>query len=66
MAGFETIVVNYGTDISSLKGNHKRFLYGPGSIMVAHSAYEHVRISDLENAVVGYKTLITESLKRGK
>ena len=28
--GFDTIVVNYGTDIPNLKGDHKRYLYGPG------------------------------------
>ncbi|KAH8805890.1 hypothetical protein F5884DRAFT_823466 [Xylogone sp. PMI_703] len=62
--GFETIVLNYGTDIPALKGNHKRYLYGPGSILVAHSDHEHVSISDLEKAVEGYKTLILETLKR--
>jgi acetylornithine deacetylase len=62
--GFETVVVNYGTDIPGLKGDHKRYLYGPGSILVAHSDHEHVTISDLEAAVQGYKILITESLKQ--
>ncbi|KUJ09088.1 Zn-dependent exopeptidase [Mollisia scopiformis] len=61
--GFETAVMNYGTYISSLKGNHKRYLYGPGTILVAHSDHEHLSISDLEEAVEGYKTLILESLK---
>ncbi|KAH6886868.1 hypothetical protein B0T10DRAFT_443012 [Thelonectria olida] len=62
--GFETIAVSYGTDIPSLGGHHKRYLFGPGSILEAHSAHEHLKISDLEDAVNGYKTLITESLKR--
>lgn len=62
--GFETVVVNYGTDIPSLKGDHKRYLYGPGSILVAHSDHEHVKISELEEAVDGYKVLIEKSLKR--
>jgi acetylornithine deacetylase len=62
--GFETIVVSYGTDIPSLKGNHKRYLYGPGSIEVSHSEHEHLSVSELEEAVEGYKTLITESLRR--
>jgi len=61
--GFETIIVNYGTDIPHLKGDHKRYLYGPGSILVAHSDHEHVKISDLETAVKGYKTLLEHSLK---
>ncbi|CZR53707.1 related to diaminopropionate ammonia-lyase [Phialocephala subalpina] len=33
--GFETAVMNYGTDIPALKGDHKRYLYGPGTILVA-------------------------------
>lgn len=64
LAGFETAVMNYGTDISSLKGNHKRYLYGPGTILVAHSDHEHLSVSDLEEAVEGYKTLILASLKQ--
>lgn len=63
-AGFETVIVNYGTDIPSLKGTHKRYLYGPGSILVAHSAEEHVNVTDLSAAVDGYQRLITQILKR--
>ncbi|KAK3688676.1 hypothetical protein B0T22DRAFT_498721 [Podospora appendiculata] len=62
--GFETTVVSYGTDIPRLKGDHKKYLYGPGSILVAHSDHEHLTVADLEAAVEGYKTLILESLKR--
>jgi acetylornithine deacetylase len=29
--GFDTIVCNYGTDVPNLKGDHKKYLYGPGS-----------------------------------
>lgn len=61
--GFETIVVNYGTDIPNLRGDHKRYLYGPGSILEAHSAHEHLKVSELEEAVKGYKSLIEHSLK---
>ena len=60
--GFETIVTNYGTDIPSLRGDHKRYLYGPGSILVSHSDHEHVGVSDLLAAVDGYKTLILAAL----
>jgi acetylornithine deacetylase len=60
---FQTIVVNYGTDIPYLKGNHKRYLYGPGSILEAHSAHEHLRVQDLEEAVEGYRKLVKFSLK---
>ncbi|KAL0939921.1 C6 zinc finger domain-containing protein [Colletotrichum truncatum] len=62
--GFNTTVVNYFTDVPNLKGTHKRYLYGPGTILVAHSNDEHITVSDLETAVEGYKTLILESLKK--
>ncbi|KAI9818141.1 MAG: hypothetical protein M1827_000766 [Pycnora praestabilis] len=64
--GFETIVVNYGTDIPNLQGQHKRYLYGPGNILVAHSDHEHLSVSDLEAAVEGYKSLIIASLSSKK
>jgi len=56
-------MVNYGTDIPYLHGHHKRYLYGAGSILVAHSDHEHLKITDLETAVQGYKKLIKHSLK---
>lgn len=60
--GFEKIVVNYGTDVPHLNGDHKRYLYGPGSILMAHSDHEHINITDLEVAIEGYKKLIVHSL----
>ena len=62
--GFEETTVNYGTDIPNLKGDHKRYLYGPGSILVAHSDHEHLRVQDLYNAVEGYKKLILHALDK--
>ncbi|KAE8452100.1 hypothetical protein EG329_001567 [Mollisiaceae sp. DMI_Dod_QoI] len=61
--GFEKIVVNYGTDIPNLKGDHKRYLYGPGTILMAHSDHEHLKIQDLKAAVKGYKALIKYALQ---
>ncbi|KAK8085479.1 Peptidase M20 domain-containing protein [Apiospora hydei] len=63
--GFDTVVLNYGTDIPNLKGNHKCYLYGPGSILVAHSDHEHLDVSVLEVAVEGYRALIGNALKSG-
>ncbi|KAI0178462.1 hypothetical protein BJ166DRAFT_458467 [Pestalotiopsis sp. NC0098] len=60
--GFETAVMSYGTDIPYLEGNHKRYLYGPGSILVAHSDHEHLTVKDLEDAVQGYKVIVRELL----
>ncbi|CAI7666525.1 unnamed protein product [Penicillium crustosum] len=66
--GFEVITVNYGTDIPALKINAqegpkvKRYLYGPGSIHVAHGDDEAITVGELEEAVRGYKKLISAAL----
>jgi acetylornithine deacetylase len=58
LAGFKTMTVNYGTDIPNLKGGHRKYLYGPGSIFVAHSDHEALQRRDLEQAVLDYRKLI--------
>ncbi|KKY15060.1 putative acetylornithine deacetylase [Phaeomoniella chlamydospora] len=65
VSGFETVTVNYGTDIPNLEvnGSVKRYLYGPGTITVAHSDHEALTIGDMEDALEGYKQLILHSLK---
>lgn len=62
LLGFDTIVVNYGTDIPNLYGDYKKYLYGPGNILVAHSDHEHLVEDDLFAAVEGYKKLILAAL----
>ncbi|KAI1205289.1 Zn-dependent exopeptidase [Annulohypoxylon truncatum] len=61
--GFETTTVNYGTDVHHLEGNHTRYLYGPGTIFVAHGPDEAIKLGDLETAVEDYKKLILHALK---
>ena len=63
--GFETITVNYGTDIPNFerREGQKRYLYGPGSILVAHSDHEAITVGELEEAVEGYQRLILHSLQ---
>ncbi|KAI1336253.1 Zn-dependent exopeptidase [Xylariaceae sp. FL0016] len=61
--GFDTITVNYGTDVPNLKGNMTRYLYGPGTIFVAHGPDEALKLKDLETAVEDYKKLIEHALK---
>jgi acetylornithine deacetylase len=56
--GFDTMTVNYGTDVPLLAGDHKRYLYGPGNIFVAHSDHEALKKRELEQAVLDYKRLI--------
>lgn len=61
--GFESIIVNYGTDAANLAGDHVRYLYGPGDILVAHGDDEALQVRDLEAAVEGYKKLIKHALR---
>lgn len=61
--GFDTIVLAYSTDIPNLSGEFSRYLYGPGSIHVAHSDNEYVRAHELIESVDGYKRLVLHSLK---
>lgn len=60
--GFESVTLNYGTDIANLEGNHTRYLYGPGTIFVAHGPDEALKLQDLESAVEGYKKIILHAL----
>lgn len=46
----------------NLKGNHTRYLYGPGSILVAHGPDEGLTVGDLEAAVEGYKRIVLHAL----
>lgn len=63
--GFETIIVNYGTDVPNLKvaKGVRRYLYGPGSILVAHGKNEGLTVGALEDALEGYKKLVLHALK---
>ena len=70
--GFNVTTVNYGTDIPHLAVHEragqkvKRYLYGPGSILVAHSDIEAIAVGELEDAVKGYRQLIDHALSRDK
>ncbi|KAE8154267.1 hypothetical protein BDV25DRAFT_172337 [Aspergillus avenaceus] len=61
--GFETAPVSYGTDVPRFKGEHKKYLYGPGSILVAHGEKEQIEISELVEGVQAYKKLTKHLLK---
>ncbi|KAL4808534.1 putative carboxypeptidase [Aspergillus unguis] len=68
VAGFNVTAVNYGTDVPNLKvyegSDVKRYLYGPGSILLAHGDHEAITVGHLEEAVRGYRRLIDAALKR--
>ncbi|KAM0258602.1 hypothetical protein ACHAQJ_003773 [Trichoderma viride] len=62
--GFESTVVNYGTDIPNLDADYVRYLYGPGSILVAHGDHEYITVGDLDKAVEDYQKLILHALSQ--
>lgn len=65
--GFDTIALSYFTDIPNMAQKlKKRYLYGPGSILVAHGDHEYIEIADLFEATRGYERLVTHSLKQLK
>ena len=55
--GFETGVVAYGTDAPSFTNVTNKILYGPGTILVAHTENEHIHIKDLYKAVEDVKKI---------
>ncbi|EXJ79269.1 hypothetical protein A1O3_08770 [Capronia epimyces CBS 606.96] len=63
--GFDTITVNYGTDVPNIEVAEgvKKYLYGPGSILVAHGKNEGLTVGELEDALEGYKRLVKHSLE---
>ena len=66
--GFGTITVNYGTDIPNFQKtvpDQKRYLYGPGSILVAHSDHEMLTEGQLWDAVGGYQRIVLHALGEG-
>jgi acetylornithine deacetylase len=57
IAGFETAVFSFTTDIPFLADWGAPLLVGPGSITVAHTSDEYIEIADLEAAVGIYVDL---------
>lgn len=62
VAGFETCVVRFGSDVPHLKSIGTPILLGPGSILDAHTAHEQISVSDLEKAVSTYEKLCQQLL----
>jgi len=52
--GFDTAAFPYMTDIALLPRWGKPLLYGPGSILVAHTDDEYIEVAHLERAVTDY------------
>ncbi len=58
LEGFETSVVSFTTDIPMLTNWGKPLLFGPGSILDAHTANEKISKSELINAMATYVELV--------
>lgn len=62
VAGFETAVMAYTTDIPALSRWGRPYLFGPGSILVAHGDDEHISIPELRASVDTYVKLAEQAL----
>ncbi|MFL5574503.1 MAG: M20/M25/M40 family metallo-hydrolase [Gemmatimonadaceae bacterium] len=63
LPGYPTAVVAYATDIPELTNWGTPYLFGPGSIHVAHTDHEHVDVAELVAAVGTYERLAREALE---
>ncbi|KAL9081987.1 MAG: hypothetical protein Q9159_006834 [Coniocarpon cinnabarinum] len=60
----EEFTVNFGTDVPNLKGRHRRYLYGPGTILVAHGDHERVSVGELMDGVRGYERVVLQLVEK--
>jgi len=60
--GFPTSVAAYATDIPKLGSWGKPYLFGPGSIHLAHRDDEHIRLSELHAAPDAYVKIAKRAL----
>ncbi len=54
LEGFETTTVSFGNDAPQLSNFSEKILCGPGSILVAHTPDEYIRLSDIRTAADNY------------
>ena len=60
LPGFATSVVAYATDIPAMPSWGTPYLFGPGSIHVAHREDEYIEIADLHAAIGAYERIVRE------
>ena len=58
LPGFPASVVAFATDIPAMPSWGTPYLFGPGSIHVAHRDDEHVKVAELESAVDAYERIV--------
>ena len=66
VAGFPTSIVAYATDVPVLSAWGTPYLFGPGSIRVAHRDDEHIEIEELQAAVDAYERLALAALHQAR
>ena len=64
LPGYDVAVFPYTTDIPFLTAWGEPLLFGPGSIHLAHTADEHVSITELYAAADQYVAIVRELLRR--
>ena len=65
IAGLETCVVAFTTDIPAFNGSWGTpYLFGPGSIHVAHTDREHISKRELVAAITTYQTIVRQLLNQ--
>jgi acetylornithine deacetylase len=62
VAGFPTSVAAYATDLPALTAWGTPYLFGPGSVHVAHTDHESVAVAELEQAVGSYVRLAEQTV----
>jgi acetylornithine deacetylase len=62
VAGFATAVFRFTTDVPFLDRWGTPMLFGPGSILVAHTSDEHLGLADLDRAIDSYERLARQCL----
>ncbi len=58
LPGFDTSVVAFATDIPAMPSWGTPYLFGPGTIHVAHRPDEHVQVAELDRAVDSYERIV--------
>jgi len=62
--GIETSVVAFATDIPALTAWGTPYLFGPGSVHVAHTDDEFIEIAELRRAVERYEQIVRAVVER--
>ena len=63
MPGFETAAFAFTTDVPLLDRWGEPLLFGPGSVLHAHTDEDHVEIAELEAAALAYERIARALLR---